>query len=34
MPVAELTAVVDQYLEPLLRELPEKRLRVVGVLRV
>ncbi len=34
LPVAELAEDAKQYLEPLLRELPEKRLRVVGVLMV
>jgi hypothetical protein len=34
MPVAELTQAAEQYLEPMLRQLPEKRLRAVGVLMV
>ncbi len=34
LPVTELTATAQQYLEPMLRQLPEKRLRVVGVLMV
>ncbi len=31
LPVTELTAAAQPYLEPMLRQLPEKRLRVVGV---
>jgi hypothetical protein len=34
LPVAELTESAEQYLEPLLRQLPEKRLRAVSVLMV
>lgn len=34
LPVAELTETAKQYLEPMLRHLPEKRLRAVGVLMV
>jgi len=34
MPVAELTESAEQYLAPLLRQLPEKRLRAVGTLMV
>ena len=34
LPVAELAEDAEQYLEPLLRQLPEKRLRAVGVLMV
>ena len=34
LPVAELKASAEQYLEPLLRQLPEKRLKVVSVLMV
>ncbi len=34
LPVAELTESAERYLEPLLRQLPEKRLRAVGVLMV
>ncbi len=34
LPVAELTESAEQYLEPMLRQLPEKRLRVVSVLMV
>jgi hypothetical protein len=34
MPVGELTEAAYQYLEPMLRQLPEKRLRAVGVLMV
>lgn len=32
--MAELTQAAEQYLEPMLRQLPEKRLRAVGVLMV
>ena len=31
LPVAELAEEAERYLEPLLRQLPEKRLRAVGV---
>jgi hypothetical protein len=34
LPVAELKASAEAFLGPLLRELPDKRLRVVGVLMV
>ncbi len=34
LPVAELKESAEQYLEPLLRQLPEKRLRAVSVLMV
>jgi len=34
MPGDELTEAADNFLEPLLRQLPDKRLRVVGVLMV
>jgi hypothetical protein len=34
LPVEELTQAAKGYLEPMLRQLPEKRLRVVGVLMV
>ena len=34
LPVAELAEEAERYLEPLLRQLPEKRLRAVGVLMV
>lgn len=34
LPVAELTESAEQYLAPLLRQLPEKRLRAVSVLMV
>ena len=34
LPVAELVEEAERYLEPLLRQLPEKRLRAVGVLMV
>ena len=33
-PVAELTEAATKYLEPLLRQLPEKRLSAVGVMMV
>jgi hypothetical protein len=34
LPMTELTESAERYLEPLLRQLPEKRLRAVGVLMV
>ena len=34
LPVAELQAELDLFLQPVLRRLPEKRLRVVGELAV
>ena len=34
LPVAELAEEAERHLEPLLRQLPEKRLRAVGVLIV
>ncbi len=34
LPVAELRESAEQYLEPLLRQVPEKRLRTVSVLMV
>ena len=34
LPVTELTESAEPYLEPLLRQLPEKRLRAVSVLMV
>ncbi len=34
LPVTELKASAEGYLEPLLKEIPDKRLRVVGVLMV
>lgn len=34
LPVAELQAELDQFLQPVLRRLPEKRLRAVGKLAV
>ena len=34
LPVAELTESAEQYLEPLLRQLGDKRLRAVSVLMV
>ena len=34
LPVAELAEEAERYLEPLLRQLPEKRLRAVSVLMV
>jgi hypothetical protein len=34
LPVAELQADLDLFLQPLLRRLPEKRLRAVGKLAV
>ena len=34
LPVSELTATLETFLEPVLRQLPEKRLREVGKLIV
>jgi hypothetical protein len=34
LPVAELKRSAETFLAPLLREIPDKRLRVVGVLMV
>ena len=34
LPIAELEVAVNRFMEPVLKRLPDKRLRVVGVLMI